>query len=49
MALDANSCPTVPAPLMPNLAAAPMAKPSVMAALRLVIMSDTTPENMRTT
>ena len=43
LTLEANSEVTVLAPLIPNLAAAPMVKPTVMAALRLVIISLITP------
>eukprot|EP00955_Chlamydomonas_euryale_P069977 360633-Chlamydomonas_euryale.AAC.24 len=47
-AFAANSGPAAAAPAMPNLAAAPIAKPSVMADLRLAMRSDTTPEPTRT-
>jgi hypothetical protein len=45
-AFEANSWVTVLAPLMPNFAHAPIAKPSVMADLREVIMSLTTPAHV---
>jgi hypothetical protein len=47
--LVTNSCSVVVAHDMPNLAAAPIANPAAIAALRELILSDSTPLNMRTT
>jgi hypothetical protein len=44
-----KSEPIVVAKLIPHLAIAPMANPAAMAALRDLMRSEITPENMRTT